>query len=123
MKKSHKACLLSALIFPGAGHYFLEKYIRALLYAVISIGCLYFLLTSVVEIAQGISEQILNGEIPMDVSEIVSTVTKRTSGVMHNTADNSVLLLIACWLVSSIDAYWSGSLEDKKDRQQSAPDA
>ena len=113
MRKSLKAALFSALLFPGSGHFFLKKHLRATLLAGVSIVCVYVLLSTAVEMAQEISLKIQSGEIPFDVTRITEEVSKQTASSGTQLADISTYLLAICWLVGIVDSYRVGWLQNK----------
>jgi hypothetical protein len=115
MRKSLKAALFSALLFPGSGHFFLKKHVRAALLAGVSIACVYALLSTAVAMAQEISVKIQSGEIPFDVTRITEEVSKQTASSGTQLADISTYLLAICWLVGIVDSYRVGRLQNKDD--------
>ncbi len=115
MSKSLKAVLFSAFVFPGSGHLFLKKPIQGSLLVVVSIGCITILLSLALEKAQQISDKILSGEIPLDVTRITEEITRHAATGGTQWADISTYLLLICWLVSIVDSYRLGRLKDKAD--------
>lgn len=104
MKKTTKATLLSTLVFPGVGHIFLKKYLPALGF----IAAFAFLLNNVVialfERTEKISQKILNGEIPLEISAISQAITQQS--VNSGQQDGfTIYALLFIWLFSAIDAY------------------
>lgn len=114
MCKSTTAVLLSAFVYPGIGHFYLKKHIQGALFAGVATVSLYFLLVTVVKMAQDISDKILNGEIAIDVIEISEVIRKllEDSGIHQVNVATSVLFI--CWIVSMVDAYRLGRVEDIK---------
>jgi len=114
MKKSLNAFLLSALVFPGCGHFFLKKYILGTFLAGISIVCFYFILVTTVELAQELSERLLRGEIPMDIAIISAEILKivRDNGIHQMNVTTSLLFI--CWIIGMADSYRIGRIEDSK---------
>jgi hypothetical protein len=116
MSKSLKAALLSAFIFPGSGHFFLKKYVQAVLLASVAAVCLCLLLASTIEMAQEISDKILNGEIPMDIVRITEAISIQLANSSIQQINITTSLFFICWLISIIDSYRLGYLEDKSER-------
>lgn len=112
MSKSVKASLLSALVFPGSGHFFLKKPILGAILLTVTIVCLYFLLATVMEAAQGISIKIQTGEIPLNANKIAEAVSNELTGKVGSVNIPSYLFGI-CWLVGVIDSFRVGRLQDK----------
>ena len=105
MTLTTKAVLLSALIFPGCGHLLLKSRLLAGLFIAITLACLYFLLSSAMDIANEISANILSGEIPLDVSSISAAVTSGLAGNNSQQITISTWVLVICWLVAIVDVY------------------
>ena len=122
MKKSVKAALLSALVFPGAGHIYLKKYISAIVLFGVSAAGLYYMISKIMEIALQIVDKIGNGNVEPDVASIMDLVSKRTAEIgngMHlfNIASTTIII---CWLIGIIDSYRVGRIEDKKGTQSTS---
>jgi hypothetical protein len=113
MSKSLKAALLSALVFPGIGHFSLKKPLQGSLLSGIAIVCLYFLLTAVVGIAQRLSVKIQSGEVPFDVTKISELVSQQLAGSDGQLVNIPSLLLVICWVVGVIDSFRIGWSQGK----------
>jgi len=112
MKKSNKALLFSLLIYPGAGHVFLKKYIIGIGLIAITSFCLFYIMSVAIEQAFLVVEKIQYSNVPPDVSSILDIVKKQLSGMdksLFNTARNSIII---CWLVGIIDSYRQGLVLD-----------
>lgn len=105
MNKPIKAALLSALVFPGAGHIFLKKKFRGIAFAGISFVCLYVLVAEIFKGAMQIAEKIQRGEIAPNAAEITELAIHQASA---QPSSNVSVLLIVCWLASILDAYRLG---------------
>ena len=115
MSNALKAVLFSAFVFPGSGHLYLRKPVQASLLVVVSIACLTILLSIAVEKAQQISDKILSGEIPLDVTRITEEITSHAGSGGTPWTDISTYLLLVCWLVGIVDSFRVGRLKDKVD--------
>ena len=115
MRKSIKAMLFSALVFPGSGHFILRKRVRGALLAVISIACLYVLVATALEIAKQISDEILSGQIPLDSARITDEIVARSAGGDSLAVSISTYLLLACWLLGIVDSFRDGLFHYKHD--------
>ena len=113
MNKSLKAALLSALVFPGIGHFSLKKPLQGSLLSGIAIVCLYFLLTAVVDIARGLSVKIQSGEVPFDVTKISELLSQQLAGSDGQLVNIPSLLLMICWVVGIVDSFRIGWLQGK----------
>ena len=115
MKKSMKAVLFSALVFPGGGHLYLKKHIQAALLILVSVACVGVLLSVAMEKAQQISDKILAGEIPLDLTRITAEVSNQVAAGGTQMADIATYVLLICWLVGIADSYRLGRIQDKID--------
>lgn len=118
MKKAIKAVLLSAFIFPGAGHLLLKRYLSALILATTALVATYLLIAKVLENAMLIVDKIQRGEVGADITTISELVAQQpsTDGLL-GTNMMSIILLIT-WLVAMIDCYRIGCSQKKKDYSQ-----
>lgn len=115
MSKSLKAVLFSAFVFPGSGHLYLRKPVQGSLLVAVSIACMTILLSIALEKAQQISDKILSGEIPLDLTRITEEVINHATTGGTQWADISTYLLLVCWLVGIVDSYRLGRLKDRAD--------
>ncbi len=115
MRKSVKAVLLSALVFPGAGHFSLKKPVHGTLLVGITLLCLYSLISTVLNISQNLRAKIESGEIPYDVTKITELATEQLSGGDDKFITISTFALIICWIVGIADSYRVGRLQDKNE--------
>lgn len=113
MKKAAKAALLSAFVFPGAGHLHLKKYIRGVLLAVSSFAAIYYLVLTIIETALEIVGKIRNGDIQPDISAISQLLLERPGGSESELLNIATALLIVCWIMGIIDSYRIGRKHDK----------
>jgi TM2 domain-containing membrane protein YozV len=113
MKKSTKATLLSALVFPGAGHIYLKKYLPGV--ALIGISCagIYYLLSKAIEQSMQIVDQIQSGAVQPDMAAISDLVSKQSSGPQAEILNIVTIIITICWLGGIIDAYRLGRAKDK----------
>jgi len=114
MTKSNKAALLSALVFPGVGHFFLKKYISATVLAGAAFGGIYYLLATMVERALQITAKIQTGEIPINVTGITELVSKQSTGAEAQLQNIATAVFTICWLIGIIDSYRVGRAQDKE---------
>ncbi len=108
MTKSTKAALLSALVFPGAGHLFLKKYVSAVVLASTAFIGVYYLTMTMVERALQITQKIQTGEIPLDVIGITELVSKQSSGDETQLINIATTAFVIVWLIGIIDSYRIG---------------
>ena len=115
MSNAVKAVLFSAFVFPGSGHLYLRKTVQGGLLVIVSIACVTILLSIAMEKAQQISDKILSGEIPLDVTRITEEITNHAATGGTQWAEIATYLLLVCWLVGIVDSFRIGRLKDKAD--------
>jgi TM2 domain-containing membrane protein YozV len=113
MKKSLKAALLSGLIFPGVGQFWLKHALRGIALVAAVSASLAVIVVKVSQQAFAILEKIESEGGAVDLVAIANTANASSS------ADGAIkiasLVLVACWVISTVDAYLLGS---KKDREE-----
>lgn len=113
MRKSTKAALLSAFIFPGVGHIYLKKYVAGTLLAGASLTALYHLITKAIAKAIEISEKIQSGDVQPDIKAITELVSQQSGGSEAQMMNIATIALVACWLIGIVDSYRSGRVQEK----------
>lgn len=115
MNKAIKAVLLSAFIFPGAGHLLLKRYISAALLATTALTATYLLIAKVIESATLIVDKIQRGEVAADITNIRELVSQQplADGFLGTDLISSIMLIT--WLVAIIDCYRIGRSLKIKD--------
>ena len=76
MKLSTRAVLLSLFMFPGAGHILLKKKISGCLFIGVGVVATFIIVTSKMQRAYVIADQLSKGEIPFDMQHIIEMVMK-----------------------------------------------
>jgi len=109
VKKSTKAALLSALVFPGVGHFFLKKYITGVILAGASFAAIYYLTSKTVEKVLQITEKIQSGGVPLDVEAITELVSQQSTGADTQLLNIATATFIICWLIGIIGSYRAGT--------------
>jgi hypothetical protein len=112
LSKATRAVLLAALVFPGAGHFFLKRKTMAWILVFTSSACLYPLIISAVVTANSISDKIMRGKIPLDVEQISTAVSIELAtegGIILSMASWTLLV---CWLIGILDAYRIAKLSE-----------
>lgn len=111
-----KASLLSAFVFPGAGHLYLKKYIPGVALVGTSLAGVYYLISNLVERALEIAEKIQSGEVQLDTATITELVSKQSTGTESQLINIATLAIILCWVVGIIDSYRVGGVRDKNEQ-------
>ncbi|MCG9730233.1 hypothetical protein L1D44_10265, partial [Shewanella sp. Isolate13] len=104
--------LLSAFVCPGSGHFYLKKHAMGKLLLFTTITSLCFLIWHAYQRAQLISQQILNGEIPLELNAIYSAVTQAPVGNEALYINIATMAFVAAWAIGVIDAYRQGKRLD-----------
>ncbi len=113
MKKSIKAVLLSAFVFPGVGHIYLKKYIPGVVLVGTSLVGSYYVISKTVERAFRIVEKIQSGGVQLDVTAITELVSKQSTGFEAQLINIATVVIILCWLIGIVDSYRVGCVQDK----------
>ncbi|MFZ0468418.1 MAG: hypothetical protein WAL92_05815 [Thiogranum sp.] len=115
MKKSTKAALLSAFVFPGVGHVYLKKYTAGVSLAGVSFAAIYYLVAKSVETALEITGKIQSGDVPLDIGAITELVSQQSSGTDAQMLNIATTALVICWLIGIVDSYRAGRVREKSD--------
>ncbi len=113
MKKSTKAVLLSALVFPGVGHFFLKRYLSGILLAGASFAAVYYLTSKILEKVLRIAEEIQSGSVQLNVQAISNLASSQTTGAEAQILNVITILFIVCWLIGVVDSFRVGRVQDK----------
>lgn len=109
-----KAALLSGLVYPGAGHFMLKKYIICVALACAFSLPLMLILRDMMSVAQVLAEQIQTGAIPLDVIEIRQQLLSNIEIKMEETSNYTLSFLAILWGVGIVDSYRLGMITLKK---------
>jgi len=118
MSKTSKAVLLSALVFPGAGHFYLNRKITGAVLLVSAFFGLYSIVAAILERAQLIADKIVSGEIQPDMTIITELVTNQPTGTDIQSLNVATTILIISWITGIVDSYRVGHLIDKQSGQK-----
>ena len=105
LPKRNLALLLSALVFPGSGHFVLGRKARGCLFLVPALVALVLVLRQIMARLDQVMAQIDSGALPLDVQLIVEKVDALSAndGPAMTVA---VSVLVACWIGSLIDTWF-----------------
>jgi len=115
MKNAIKAALLSAFVFPGAGHFYLKKAAVGNLILVPAVTAIGYLSWQAYQKALLISQKIVNGEIPLQLNALYHAITQAPVGSEALLINISTSVFILSWLASIVDAYRLGNKLDNSD--------
>lgn len=113
MRHTIKAVLLSALVFPGTGHFSLKKPVHGTILVVVTLVCLYFLFSTAVTISNDLGAQIQTGEMAYDQEQIKEVVTEKLASGDYQYLSIAGLVFMACWIFAVIDSFRLGRIRDK----------
>jgi len=115
MSKTSKAVLLSALVFPGAGHLLLKRYLTGAVLVCAALAALYLIAADILERTLAIMEKIERGEISMDVAAIAESLSRQPMGNESQLLDAALPVLVICWAIGIADSYRCGRVLDKHE--------
>ena len=121
MKKSSKAALLSALIFPGVGHLVLKQYLRGSALVLVAFTAFSVAVDRAYQRALTVVDRILAGDVPADTGSIADMVSSSTSGADSVIDNAAVIVLVACWLFAIIDSHRLGAAQERQDPSMTGP--
>ena len=104
MKAKTKAALISALLFPGLGHFLLKRAMRGCLFIVPTLLAIGVLLRTTLALADKLVAEIQSGALPFDMQLIMERIS--AAGGDDPTTNAASLVILVCWLGSIIDAWW-----------------
>jgi len=104
MKKPLKAVLISALVYPGLGHFLFKHYIAGtIIISSFSIP-LFLLIGNIVATTEQVINQVQRGEIPLDVGAISNAILM-ASGSSMQALNVYTYVMIAAWVIGIVDIY------------------
>lgn len=116
MRASIKAAMLSALVFPGAGHLLLKSYKMAAVLATIAAGGTAILIMLAIDMATTLVDKIQRGEVSLDPDAIAAAINMHTTTAQAQSADLATYAIIIAWLLGTVDAYRRGQAIDKNPK-------
>lgn len=107
MDRSVVALLLSGLVFPGAGQFYLGRRARACLFMVPALVAAIYFFKQVVDSASLLVDEVLRGALPADPLLIAERLHQQgeTASPLMNVA---AAVMLVCWLASVADAWLLG---------------
>jgi len=104
MKAKTKAVLISALLFPGLGHFVLKRAMRGCLFIVPTLLAIGVLLRATLALADQLVAEIQSGALPLDIPLIMERIS--AAGGDDTSTNVASLVIVVCWLGSIFDAWW-----------------
>ena len=115
MKNAMKGAILSGLVFPGLGQIVLKRKQRGLVIVAIVLVCLAIFVKKIMGVAMAIVEETQSQGGVVDLTSISNSATQLTTGSTELTLNLLLILVLACWIGSIIDAYRIGIQLDNAD--------
>jgi len=106
MSRSTIALLLSALVFPGAGHLYLKRRGRALLFIVPTLVAAGWFIMDATRRASDIVDQIMAGK--MDADPFAMAARLEQAGPTSMLVEVAMYVMLACWIGAAVDAWLLG---------------
>lgn len=108
MKKSTKALLWSALVYPGAGYFVLGAPKRGIAAFIASVILICVVVMDSNHKAKVIAQKIVDGEITLDITTIREEIATAPGRFSESTIEIAVALLLLLWVVGIVDTYRLG---------------
>lgn len=106
MSRSTTAVLLSALVFPGAGHLYLKRRARALAFIVPTAAAAAYFVVDAARRATDMANQIMSGSMGTDPVAIAAKLEQ--AGPTSFLVDLAIYVMLACWIAAAVDAWLLG---------------
>jgi hypothetical protein len=105
MNRSVKAALISALVFPGAGHLYLKRRARACLFLLPTVVAVVVFLNDAIEQATKIAGEIMAGTMSADPVAMAARLEQQGGSTLATVAAG---VMVVCWIGAAVDAYMLG---------------
>jgi hypothetical protein len=102
MQRAVSAGLLSAFVFPGAGHWYLRRRRRACVFLLPTLAAVFVFASDVMQRASALADQVIAGTLPLDPTAIAARLQAQGGSSALGTVCGAVL--VACWLGSIVDS-------------------
>ncbi|MES2757308.1 MAG: hypothetical protein V4693_08025 [Pseudomonadota bacterium] len=97
------AALISALVFPGAGHLYLKRGRRALLFLLPTLAAVAIFLGQAFAQATEIAAQVMAGTVAPDPVAIAARLEQ--GGGASSLGTVAAVAMLVCWIGAIVDAY------------------
>jgi hypothetical protein len=105
MNRSVGAALMSALVFPGTGHFYLRRPVRGCLFLLPALGAAIVYFGDTAARVSDTLDQVMAGRIAPDAAAIAAKLDAQ-GGSAFVTACGWIFLL--CWIASIVDSFIAG---------------
>ncbi len=112
MSNALKGALLSGLVLPGLGQVVLRHYKRGLALMLVVLGSLTVMVIKAAQLALAVFEKMELEGGATDIQAIAQAATRASVTSDSRLFNFCLLLIVACWLFSVVDAYVIGKKMD-----------
>jgi hypothetical protein len=116
MKEANKSALISAFIYPGVGHLYLEKRISGCVLVAIATWALFIVIGNIMARAMAITDKIISGQIAPDIAVIRQLLLQPQSDPLAQQLSTATTVLIIVWIIGIIDSYRLGRAKDTQQQ-------
>ena len=103
MTTTMKAILLSAFIFPGAGHLLLQRYQRACLFLLAAAIAIYYIFSTILAVTKKVLAEVELSSNNIDLEAINTLVNKQLASVTDTGLVITCVVLVVLWLAAIVD--------------------
>jgi hypothetical protein len=103
MSRPVTAALISALVFPGAGHLYLKRAGRGMLFLLPTLAAVVLFLNQALDQATEIAGQIMSGTVAADPAAIAARMEQ--SGGSSTLGTVAATVMVICWVGAIADSY------------------
>lgn len=100
------------LVFPGVGHLYLKKYVLGLLLSIAAATATYLIVSSAVQTALEVVENIQGGSIPLEVGAITDLVSQQ-SRTSEDSTNIAMFALFTFWVIGILDSFRVGHMLER----------
>jgi hypothetical protein len=120
MKISHKAALLSAFVFPGAGQFYLKRYWSGffiMLFVFAGLG--YMIRSATVAALSVLDDAVVKLQSGADSLQELSNIAGSKTLTTDPYYDAVFYLIVCFWMFAVLDAYRIGKKKESQDKEAS----
>ena len=107
MDRAVKAALLSALVFPGAGQWYLGRRLAACVFALPALAAAWYFASAVLARAAPLIDEIVSGKLEPDLLAVLARVQQQGQDAAPAT-NLAMLVMLACWAGAIVHAWLAG---------------
>lgn len=101
MKRNVIGALLSALVFPGTGQFYLHRRCRGWLLLLLAAGAAIVYADFAVDQATALADQVLAGSVPLDPAAMAARLEAAPTPLPETVAG---IVFAACWIGGIVEA-------------------